>query len=530
MVTFPDRPEQPDTAVHHTLVVLDLVLPFWRYLPLHRRTAPACLLDSGMDPHKLGRFSFLGSDPFLIFRMKRQRDGTAPAPANVDIIRRRAADGSRLSSPPTHQVVDDPFTVLRGLLDRYRITPASYDVTAAGDGGPPPTLLAGIVGYFGFETACCHERLPDHGSDDIGLPDMYFLFLDSVMVHCHETGRTWLSCHARGPDPASARRRASRLVATWQKRIATFETNPPVEWTGPATSPADQNSDIELPVTAHFGRRSYCDAVQRVKDHILAGDVFELCLTHRLESPLPGDPWDLYQELRRVNPAPFAAFLELPEAQVVCASPERFLRLGPDRTAESRPIKGTRPRGATPAVDRQLQQELTDSAKDRAENLMIVDLLRNDFGRVCEIGSVTVPELLLVEEYATVFQLVSTIHGKLAAPYDGLDLIRACFPGGSMTGAPKIEALKIIDALEPVKRGVYAGAIGYLDFAGTLDLNIVIRSIICRDGRCYYNVGGAIVADSDPEAEYQETLDKALALQTALRNLARVAADEGRSP
>ncbi|MFH1844923.1 MAG: aminodeoxychorismate synthase component I [bacterium] len=529
MAAFSDRTERRNETVHHTLVALDLTLPFWRYLPMNRQSAPACLLDSGMDPRKLGRFSFLGGDPFLIFRMKRQRDGTAPAPANVEIIQRRADNGSPLVSPHIHRVVDDPFTALRLLLDRYRVPASFYDLTAIGYDGPTPPLLAGAMGYIGFETACCTERLPDHGSDDIGLPDMYFLFLDTVLVHCHETGRSWLSCLGRGPDPASARRMASRLVTTWRERIAGFESNPPPEWTGPATATDDPDGDPRLPVTAHFGRQSYCRAVQRAKDHILAGDVFELCLSHRLESPLPGDPWDLYQELRRVNPAPFAAFLELPEAQVVCASPERFLRLEPDRTAESRPLKGTRPRGATPAADEHLRQELISSEKDRAENLMIVDLLRNDFGRVCEIGSVTVPELLLVEEYATVFQLVSTIRGKLAAAHDSLDLIRACFPGGSMTGAPKIEALKIIDAMEPVKRGIYAGAIGYLDFAGTLDLNIVIRSIVCRDERCYYNVGGAIVADSDPEAEYQETLDKARALQTALRNLARVAADKGRS-
>jgi anthranilate/para-aminobenzoate synthase component I len=228
----------------------------------------------------------------------------------------------------------------------------------------------------------------------------------------------------------------------------------------------------------------------------------------------------LYGALREINPAPFAAWLQLPGFQVVSASPERFLRLGPDRIAESRPIKGTRPRGKDAAEDDRLGQDLANSAKDRAENVMIVDLVRNDLGRVAEIGSVAVPEMQVIEPYATVFQMVSTVQARLREDRDALDLVRACFPGGSMTGAPKIEAMKIIDALEPVKRGVYSGAIGYLDHSGVMDLSIVIRTIVCRDGRAIFGVGGAVVADSDPGAEYQETLDKAAALIAAVEAVA----------
>jgi aminodeoxychorismate synthase component I len=235
---------------------------------------------------------------------------------------------------------------------------------------------------------------------------------------------------------------------------------------------------------------------------------------------LPGDPWELYAILREINPAPFAAWLQLPGFQVISASPERFLRLDDDRTAESRPIKGTRPRGADAAEDTRLRDDLANSIKDRAENVMIVDLVRNDLGRVAEIGSVEVPELQIIEQYATVFQMVSTIQARLRKDRDPFDLVRACFPGGSMTGAPKIEAMKIIDAIEPVKRGVYSGAIGYFDHSGLMDLSIVIRTIVCQDGRATFGVGGAIVADSDPAAEYQETLDKARALIAAIRALA----------
>jgi aminodeoxychorismate synthase component I len=260
--------------------------------------------------------------------------------------------------------------------------------------------------------------------------------------------------------------------------------------------------------------------VQTVKDHIAAGDVYQVCLTHRHETPLVGgSAWDLYKELRRINPAPFASFLRFPEVEIVSSSPERFLKVDASGLAECRPIKGTRPRGKTPVEDERLRNELQNSPKDRAENVMIVDLVRNDFGRVCRYGSVLVPDFLTIEEYATVFQMVSTVEGRLAEGRDRFDLIRACFPGGSMTGAPKIEAMKIIDTIEPVTRGIYSGAIGYLDFRGAMDLSMVIRTIIVKDGRCYFHVGGGIVADSDPAAEYQETQDKAKALTMAIENI-----------
>jgi aminodeoxychorismate synthase component I len=265
-----------------------------------------------------------------------------------------------------------------------------------------------------------------------------------------------------------------------------------------------------------FDEAQYMDAVRKAREHIFAGDVFEVCLTHRFESDFAADAFDLYTELRRINPAPFASYLNLPGVKIVSSSPERFLRLERDRKCTSRPIKGTRPRGQTPGEDQALHQDLLSSTKDRAENMMIVDLVRNDFGRVCEVGTVDVSELMIIEKYATVFQMVSTIVGKLEEGKDGLDLVQACFPGGSMTGAPKIEAMTIIDALEPVKRGIYSGSIGYLDFSGNLDLNIVIRTILVKDGKAYFQVGGAVVADSDPRGEYLETLDKARALVRAL--------------
>jgi len=498
------------TACRHLLVELDLRFAFWQYHGLYGTAEYSFLLDSAKDPRKLGRHSFIGGDPFLVYRAKR-RPGVPPhSGAKIEVEHRAAADGTPLSEPLRSQRVADPFDDLRGVLETYAV---DYD----GYADHPVPLLSGAVGYFGYEAGHFVEELPERAIDDLALPDVYLMFVNTVLAHCHQTGKSYLSVLGRGTSDASAERQAFELRDAMLARIADFETEPVAEWTGPDPKRAARTA---VDLKEHFDEAAYVRAVEIAKEHVLAGDVFEVCMTHRFEAPLTGGgPWDLYRELRRINPAPFACYLNFPEAQVVSSSPERYLSVAPDRTAESRPIKGTRPRGHTPAEDESLRLDLLQSEKDRAENMMIVDLLRNDFGRVCKFHSVHVPELMVVERYATVFQMVSTVRGELDDDVDRLDLVKAAFPGGSMTGAPKIEAMKIIDRLEPVNRGIYSGSIGYLDFAGPLDLNIVIRTFVIKDGRCYYNVGGAIVADSDPREEYQETLDKARALTTALRNL-----------
>jgi para-aminobenzoate synthetase component 1 len=256
--------------------------------------------------------------------------------------------------------------------------------------------------------------------------------------------------------------------------------------------------------------------VQRVRDYIFAGDIFQANLSQRFEAPLRESPWSFYTRLRRRNAAPFAAFLETPEASVISASPERFLRVDRLGFVETRPIKGTRPRGVGPEHDAALGQALAESAKDRAENLMIVDLMRNDLSRVCAPRTVRVSELFSLERYATVHHLVSTVVGQLEPEHDALHLLRAAFPGGSITGAPKLRAMEIIAELEPSQRSVYCGSIGYWSVTGELDSSIAIRTAVARDGRVYFSAGGGIVADSDPEQEYRETIDKARALIDAL--------------
>jgi para-aminobenzoate synthetase component 1 len=269
-------------------------------------------------------------------------------------------------------------------------------------------------------------------------------------------------------------------------------------------------------IRSSFTHQGYVDAVARVREYIFSGDIFQANLSQRFEAPLTADPWTFYRALRAMNPAPFGAFFDLPGAAVLSTSPERFLRVSASGQVETRPIKGTRARGFGPEHDAALGQALTESAKDRAENLMIVDLMRNDLSRVCAPGSVRASELFALERYATVHHLVSTVVGQLETGYDAFDLLRAAFPGGSITGAPKLRAMEIIAELEPSRRGVYCGSLGYWSTTGEMDTSIAIRTAVVRNGRIYFSAGGGIVADSDPEQEYRETLDKIRATIDAL--------------
>ena len=284
-----------------------------------------------------------------------------------------------------------------------------------------------------------------------------------------------------------------------------------------ANSALSANSAVKTGLHSNFTRPAYCRAVERALEYIRAGHIYQVNLSQRFTAPMRGDVESLYDRLRAANPAPFAAFLDAGDFQIVSASPERFLQFDPvTRRVETRPIKGTRRRGATPAEDEQLKAELIASEKDAAELVMIVDLERNDLGRVCDYGSVRVPDLRRVEAYPTVWHTVATVEGRLRPGATRADLLRAAFPGGSITGAPKIRSMQIIEELEALRRHVYCGAIGYLGFDGRMDLNIAIRTITVANGQAYFHAGGGIVADSDPKEEYEETLHKARALANAL--------------
>jgi aminodeoxychorismate synthase component I len=444
------------------------------------------LLDSALVTPRLGRFSFFGADPYLVLRCWGRR---------IELeCRRPVAPGL----PSGRRVLEgDPFEVLRELMP----TPPDAPSDA-------PPFLGGAVGYLGYELAEQLEDLALCGRDDLGLPDLILLYVDRVVAFDHERGGFTLCGLGMGADARSAEARADSAVDCLEAALRRGGTHA-------APSSARERS-VESAPDVDAG--TYAKAVDEAKQEIAAGNVYQACLTHRMERRWSRDPWSLYQRLRRINPAPFASYFELPEVALAGSSPERFLQVGPGGWVESRPIKGTRPRGRTPDADAVLRADLAASAKDRAENLMIVDLVRNDLGRVCETGSVSVPELMAIEDYAAVFQMVSTVRGRLRADLDVVDLVRATFPPGSMTGAPKIAAMRILERLETFRRGVYSGAIGYLDVRGGADLSVAIRTIVLRDGRALVHSGGGIVADSNPTDEYRESQDKVAPLLTALRD------------
>ena len=441
-------------------------------------------LDSGMEapsPAKrefryaeLGRYSFIGSQPFLIFRSK----GT-----NLELDW-----GDRVE-----QRSGDPFDALREILNRFQSSPLPGDLP-----------FIGGVGYLGYPLRCFIEELPTTAHDDLKLPDCYFAFYDAIVAFDHLSNQVYLCRSEAGKSYANRQRwQVERLRSILQSETHCSQHRCEVP-------KFDFSHFTKYPIRSNFSKTDYLSTVQRAKAYIASGDIYQVNLSQRLSTLIDLPPPELYTRLRHLSPVPYGAYLHCGDFHILSASPERFLHFSPSsRTVETRPIKGTRPRGLTPELDRKLAIELLHSEKDLAELLMIVDLERNDLGRVCEIASIHVPERVALESYSNIHHLVATVRGTLRRNADRIDLLKSCFPGGSITGAPKIRAMELIDELEPTDRGVYTGAIGYFGFDGTMDLNIAIRTCILKEGRAYFHVGGGIVADSEPEAEYQETLDKA---------------------
>jgi len=446
-------------------------------------------LDSATDAEHLGRHSFLTADPWSAVRSKA-------------LLTQQLVDGRWVRVEP------DALTHARALLAPHAAEPLA-DL---------PPFQGGAAGYLGYDWGATLERVPRPRYDDYALPDVLLGLYDWVIAWDHPAGRAWVISTGI-PERGTARTdRAARRLTFVKERL----TDRRIGGWADSNSTANRLSAPSYPVPgvpgvrSNFTREGYLDAVARVIEYIFAGDIFQANLSQRLEAPLAGTPLDLYRRLRRRNPAPFAAFLDCGDVVIASSSPERFLRVHDGRQVETRPIKGTRPRGVGPEHDAALALALAESDKDRAENVMIVDLLRNDLSRVCRPGTVRVPELFAIEHYATVHHMVSTVVGELAPEHDGVDLLRAAFPGGSITGAPKVRAMQIIAELEPTARGAYCGAIGYVSVTGALDTNIVIRTYLVLGRDVYFQVGGGIVADSDPEQEYRETLDKARGLVAAL--------------
>jgi len=434
------------------------------------------LLESGGPIGEFSRYSFIGSDPFLILKSKGDE---------IEIY----------EQGQSHRFSGDPFYIMGRLISQYRLVAL----------GQPP-FVGGAVGYFGYDLCHFVEKLPRKSVDDLRLPDCYLGFYDLVLSFDHLTNRFFVFSSGFPEEELGKRRRRAelRLAEALDILRKAFRED---------FSVRARNSIPEI--GSNFSRSDYLNAVEKAREYIRAGDIFQVNLSQRFMCRQMAPPFVIYEQLRQINPAPFASFLKFPEVTIVSSSPERFLRIS-GRKVQTRPIKGTRPRGRDAFEDERLAKELLGSEKDRAELIMIVDLERNDLGRVCEYGSVKVPELVRLEAHPTVFHLVSTVEGVLKDGKDHIDCLKACFPGGSITGAPKIRAMEIIDELEPNQRGVYTGSIGYIGFNSETDLNIVIRTMVITGGRIYFHAGGGIVADSDPEIEYEETLHKARALIQSL--------------
>ncbi len=434
----------------------------------------AVFLDSGAPFDRQGRFDIFTADPRMTLVTRGQRTEV------------RDRHGIRL-------IPDDPFQLLRQALGEVTENPSELP------------FCGGAIGYFGYDLAWRLERLPRTARDCDRLPDMAVGIYDWAVVVDHQRRQSFLV--ARDPDLVQRLwPQVHQALARPPRPVPTFR--------------------LRTPVVSHLSRRDYMEAFERIQRYIREGDCYQVNFAQRFSAMTCGDPWAVYLELREINPAPFGAFLRLPQVTVLSSSPERFLWVR-DGRVETKPIKGTRPRCAHPEADLFQIQALSESPKDRAENLMIVDLLRNDLSKTCRLGSVRVPSLFQVESFATVHHLVSTVTGRLAPGRHALDLLRHCFPGGSITGAPKIRAMEIIEELEGIRRGIYCGAIGYIGYDGAMDTNIVIRTLVHARDRIHFWAGGGIVADSRALQEYQESYDKAAALIRVLNRFEDAAGHVG---
>jgi len=429
-------------------------------------------LDSGMDHHKLGRFSFMGADPFYQIITRKKQTTVVDCLSNT-----RETSNRQL------------FPLLAELMAR-RQRPKTA--------GLP--FEAGAVGYFGYELGHHIEKFPQTTINDLQMPDAFLSFYDALLAIDHLKQKLFIISTGLPLDHKNAREKRAAERLKWLGEVIKKAESTPDSAMVPLQFGDQKNSN--------FSYGHYIESVRQILEYIAAGDIYQVNLSQRFAVEFAGKPLDFYRKLRTLSPAPFGAYLVTDNHTIMSNSPERYLLIKGDYI-ETRPIKGTRPRGESPEIDEQLRQELIDSSKDQAEHIMIVDLERNDLGRIAQYGTVHVPEMEIVESYANVHHLVSTVAAKIDQKHSTVDCIVNSFPGGSITGAPKLRSMEIIDELEPSCRGVYTGSIGYLDFSGDIDLNIVIRTAVHHHNTLYFQVGGGIVADSDPHLEYEETITKA---------------------
>lgn len=463
------------------VVVLPARLQPWECMERLAHWPHLLFLDSSSQHPELGRYSYLTADPFRIV----QASGSVQVQSALAQVR---SEWQQWKQPHDEKL---------------------------------PPFQGGLAGLWGYGVNQALEQIPATRWHDFDVPDVFLGWYDWVIAFDHLTQVTVLI--SQGIPAGSRSERLDRAEVRADGVLQALEREPAALVRAPSVKTLRSEalaSSFPLPghpgVLSNFSDVGYRHSIQRAIDYTHAGDCFQVNLSQRLLMPFAADPLKLYEVLRRQSPAQCAGYFDMGEYVVASSSPERFIQLSADGLMESRPIKGTRPRGATPEEDRRLAVELQSSAKDRAENVMIVDLLRNDLGRVSEFGSISVPELCRLESNAAVHHLVSAVRGKLANGLTPFDVLTATLPGGSVTGAPKVRAMEIIAELEPTARGAYCGCLGYVSFSGAMDTNILIRTMTVGRGWVQFPVGGAIVADSDPDAEYAETLHKARGMLAAL--------------
>ncbi|GAB4069949.1 anthranilate synthase component I [Ancylobacter sonchi] len=477
-------------------LVADLETPVSAYLKIAAERANSFLLESVEGGATRGRYSMIGMEPDLIWRC---RDGRAE-------INRRAALDPDTFEPCTQP----PLASLRALVEESRI--------ALPDGAPP--MAAGVFGYLGYDMVRQMERLPQAKPDLLGVPDSIFIRPTVMVVFDAVRDEVTVVTPVRPAAGVSATAALEAARARIERVVAALEGTLPTQGT------EDALHQLVVPVS-NTAPDAYRAMVDRAKEYIRAGDIFQVVLSQRFDAPFTLPPFALYRALRRINPAPFLVYFNFGGFSLVCSSPEILVRLR-DNTVTIRPIAGTRRRGATPQEDKALEVELLADPKERAEHLMLLDLGRNDVGRVAAIGTVEVTESFLIERYSQVMHIVSNVEGDLDPKHDALDALAAGFPAGTVSGAPKVRAMEIIDELERDKRGIYAGAIGYFGADGEMDTCIVLRTAVVKDGKMHVQAGAGIVYDSDPESEQQECANKARALFRAGEEAVRFAARAGR--
>jgi anthranilate synthase component I len=490
MITPYEREFEALAAQGHNLIPVwreiaaDLETPVSAFLKVARGEY-TFLLESVQGGEKWGRYTFLGSEPAMVLRGRGGRlDLTRPG-RSVEV-----------------RSVKSPLEGLRDEMRRFR----AYQSPEL------PRFFGGAVGFLAYDIARYFERLPTHAQDELGTPDLYLMLTDTVLIF--DNVRQTLKIVANValeeyPSTRAAYRDAAAKIDGLIVRLDAPARAPRLE------SAANLNGDAAEKLVSNQTREGYMAMVEAAKEYIVAGDVIQVVPSQRFEAPLGSHPFNLYRSLRTINPSPYMFYLQMDDHTLVGASPEVMVRVE-GREITLRPIAGTRRRGATEAEDRALERELLADPKERAEHVMLVDLGRNDVGRVAEIGSVEVTELMTVERYSHVMHIVSNVRGRLREGCDAYDAFRATFPQGTVSGAPKIRAMEIIDELEPVRRGVYAGAVGYFSYTGNTDTAIALRTILVKGGRVYIQAGGGVVADSDPAAEYEESVNKARAMVRAL--------------